>query len=104
MNLQEIDVGCFKTGKRGIDSIEDRLTGETTLVDVFLEGSEVGLEIALLPRMVTDEAETFGENEYLVAWDVVLGQKISVNANGRSDGRSTLSMNFAISSSENPFE
>jgi hypothetical protein len=86
MDLQEINVGSFETSKGGIDGIEDRLTGETALVDVLLEGSEMGLEIALLRRMVADEAEAFGEDEDLVAWNAVLcNRSVRIPMKGAED-------------------
>jgi hypothetical protein len=104
MNLQEIYVGGLKTGKRGIDGVEDRLTGESELVDIFLDRSELGHEVGLVRRTVGNQIEAFGKDENLVAWDVELGKKLVRQVCDQRGGKFTFSINFATICSENPFE
>lgn len=72
MNLEKIDVGSLKTRKRGIDGIEDCLTGETGLVNVVAGVFETGLGDGAETWIVGDESEAFREDDEFFAGDVEL--------------------------------
>ena len=92
MDLQQVQVRRVEAGERGLDGGEDGLPREAALVDVVLALPDLLAEVDV-PHfgLLADDAVAFGEDDELVARDVVffdgfadygLGEAVGVDVGG----------------------
>ena len=102
VDLEEIEVGCLQTRKRGVDGVEDGRAGKTTLVDVLRLVVEIRLDVSMNAGVVGNERKAFRCDHDLVTGDLILG-KSEVKWRHEYIGI-TFWMNLAITRSDPPLE
>jgi hypothetical protein len=72
MDLQKINVGRIKPGKRSLDLIEDSSTRQATLVHVIASVIQFGMKEASYRWVITHKCPALGQNHKTMARNVEL--------------------------------